>query len=335
MDSAIGIVIAAYNAEATLHRAIDSVLSQSSPNWKLIVIDDGSSDATWNIASKYARADKRISLIRQENSGAAAARNAGMHALGTCWATYLDADDEFAPQFIEKMLNALHSNPGYDYYTSNAVLVNPDGEMGTFRKQTESRQIKLSEMLEKCVMTGAGTLKRVQIFIDDGGFDASLLHAEDYCYWLRTMAQGKKVWAISDKLYYYHIFEGGVNKSSHIYGRVNAFNQIQSLIEDGSLSEDEQLSANLGQERLSQSIVNSFLSFDKERRAEILNDDYIPEDIRQALQKTGRPRFLKLSDRIQFYLNAWLGKQLGSAIWNLIYTPYSMAKTLLLKRSLK
>src|ERR1035438_3715037 len=70
----VSVIIAAYNAASTIAEAIESVLAQTCPNWEAIVVDDGSSDATSEIAHRFAEQDRRISVVRQSNGGESAAR---------------------------------------------------------------------------------------------------------------------------------------------------------------------------------------------------------------------------------------------------------------------
>ena len=84
------VIIPAYNAKDTLARALDSVLAQSWPAFEIIVIDDGSIDATAAVAASYG---EKIRYLRQDNAGVSAARNHGARIASGDWLTFLDADD--------------------------------------------------------------------------------------------------------------------------------------------------------------------------------------------------------------------------------------------------
>lgn len=105
------IIIPAYNAEKYLQAAIDSVISQSDPDWELILVDDGSTDATGRICDNAASSEKRIQVIHTPNRGVSAARNAGIDRSSGDFLAFLDADDTFDADFI-KVLKGVHETTG-------------------------------------------------------------------------------------------------------------------------------------------------------------------------------------------------------------------------------
>ncbi|MCK4960446.1 MAG: glycosyltransferase family 2 protein, partial [Planctomycetes bacterium] len=88
----VSVVIAAYNAEKYIQRAIDSVLAQSLPADEIIVVDDGSTDNTGDAVKHYG---SKVRYIYQENAGPASARNTAIEAATGTWIAFLDADDEW------------------------------------------------------------------------------------------------------------------------------------------------------------------------------------------------------------------------------------------------
>lgn len=106
----VSVVIPAYNAAALIERCIESVVTQSgSFAVELIVVDDGSTDETVPIVQRFAH--ERISLIRQENQGPAAARNAGLEKATGRYVAFLDADDYWRPGFLQKTVAFLDARP--------------------------------------------------------------------------------------------------------------------------------------------------------------------------------------------------------------------------------
>ena len=100
----VTVLMPIYNAERFLHESIDSLLAQTSNQWKLICIDDGSIDSSKNIVEGYCKQDARIKLICQENAGPAVARARAIEIADTEYVSILDSDDAYAPDYIEKML---------------------------------------------------------------------------------------------------------------------------------------------------------------------------------------------------------------------------------------
>ncbi len=103
----ISVIIPVYNVEAYLPRCLDSVLENTYPDLEIICVDDGSTDRCAGILAQYAEKDARIRLIRQENHGVSAARNAGLAAASGEGIAFLDADDWLHPQFFSVMAHWL------------------------------------------------------------------------------------------------------------------------------------------------------------------------------------------------------------------------------------
>ncbi len=93
----VSVIIPAFQAEKTLARALDSVLAICNISLEVVVVDDGSTDDTFAIAQRFAAADLRVNLIRQENGGRSAARNRGFSAARGEWIMFLDSDDYLLP----------------------------------------------------------------------------------------------------------------------------------------------------------------------------------------------------------------------------------------------
>ena len=104
-DILVSIIIPAYNAALFLRFTLESVISQSYDNLEILVIDDGSTDNTVEIASSYAIKDDRITILKQENKGVAAARNRGIECSKGLFIAFVDADDIWHPTAVVKMLN--------------------------------------------------------------------------------------------------------------------------------------------------------------------------------------------------------------------------------------
>jgi glycosyltransferase involved in cell wall biosynthesis len=107
--SLVSVIIPAYNAASCITECLESVLVQTHRDLEVIVVDDGSTDATGDLAN--AVRDPRIQVLRQTNRGAAAARNAGLSRCRGDYVQYLDADDLLSPRKIEKQLAALERSP--------------------------------------------------------------------------------------------------------------------------------------------------------------------------------------------------------------------------------
>lgn len=101
----ISVIMPAYNAEKTIRRAIDSVLAQSYSHFELIIINDGSTDETLSICREIN--DSRIVIITQDNGGLSDARNKGIKVCSGDYVTFIDSDDQYLPDFLQKMVDTI------------------------------------------------------------------------------------------------------------------------------------------------------------------------------------------------------------------------------------
>ena len=110
MNSKVSIIVPIYNTKKYLKRCIDSILSQTYQNLEIILVDDGSTDNSGKIADDYSKKDSRIKVIHQKNSGQSTARNNGIKETSGEFISFVDADDEIAPDFIKSLLSAFNDN---------------------------------------------------------------------------------------------------------------------------------------------------------------------------------------------------------------------------------
>ena len=102
----ISVIVPIYNVACHLHRALDSILSQTYKDWEAILVDDGSTDNSGKIAEEYAQKDNRFKVIHKTNGGLSDARNAGMEYLSGEFLIFLDADDFLHPQLMALCMEA-------------------------------------------------------------------------------------------------------------------------------------------------------------------------------------------------------------------------------------
>lgn len=110
MENKVSIIVPVYNGEKYLRGTIEMIINQTFKEFELILIDDGSNDNSKEICNYYANADKRIRVIRQQNLGAWAARNAGIKSATGKYIMFLDCDDWYEKNLIEVMYNAIESS---------------------------------------------------------------------------------------------------------------------------------------------------------------------------------------------------------------------------------
>lgn len=115
----ISVIIPLYNKEAIIERSVQSVLNQSFANFELIIVNDGSTDNSFEIVKSIQ--DKRIVLINQPNGGPSKARNTGIKAANSDWIVFLDADDELLPEALMLFWEASAKNPTCDIFCGEVL----------------------------------------------------------------------------------------------------------------------------------------------------------------------------------------------------------------------
>ena len=115
MVSRISIIIPVYNCEQYLDACIESVRCQTIEDWELILVDDGSTDASYRIATKYAEADARIKALYAKHKGVSVARNLGLEVAGSEYIMFVDSDDTIEANACELLCTAME---GFDFAVS-------------------------------------------------------------------------------------------------------------------------------------------------------------------------------------------------------------------------
>lgn len=110
LEKLLSVIVPVYNVEAYLCRCVDSILSQSYRELEVILVDDGSKDASGRICDEYARRDSRVRVIHKENGGLSSARNAGLEAAKGDYLTFVDSDDWIEPESYGPMIDLLEEN---------------------------------------------------------------------------------------------------------------------------------------------------------------------------------------------------------------------------------
>lgn len=108
MDLFVSVIVPIYNIEKYLHRCIDSILCQTYSNFELILVDDGSTDSSGNIADEYGVKDSRVTVIHKVNGGSSSARNLAVKTAKGDYISFVDSDDYIEPDFLEKLIEPVN-----------------------------------------------------------------------------------------------------------------------------------------------------------------------------------------------------------------------------------
>jgi len=181
VTATVGVVVTTYNHAHFLGEALASVFSQHPRPDAVVVVDDGSSDDPAAVVRRFPGAQ----LLRQENRGLAAARNAGLRALDAEYVVFLDADDRLEPRALEAAMRCFARVPGCGFVYGGHRYIDRDGQPIGERYEPPG-DVAYERLLRRnfIAMHGAVMYKR-ECLVDVGGFDESLRRCEDYDVYLR------------------------------------------------------------------------------------------------------------------------------------------------------
>jgi len=189
----VAVIIPVYAAEF-LSQAVESVMGQTRPPDEVVLIDDGSPDQA-TIQAVESAWGSRLKVLHQANSGAGAARNAGIAATTADWIAFLDGDDRWLPHFLEQQMKFLETHPDVDLVWGDATIVGDTPAAGrTFMSMCPSDgPVTLESLLaQTCNVLTSTVVVRRELVLGVGGFDVALRRGQDFDLWLRLVSHGAR-----------------------------------------------------------------------------------------------------------------------------------------------
>ncbi|UWX58359.1 glycosyltransferase family 2 protein [Chlorobaculum sp. MV4-Y] len=201
---AISVILPTFDRAPLLAEAIGSVVAQSFTEWELIVVDDGSSDETFEIVNGYLNQHANIRYMKHRNRKAALSRNAGIQAAFGRYATFLDSDDLYLPEHLESRFHLLESMPETSLLSGGFVC---EGDPWVRDRNNPEKLIHVRECIAGATMFG-----RRELFLDIGGFRA-LDYAEDTDLWERASEQHRVLKIDQPESYIYRRSPGSITRT--------------------------------------------------------------------------------------------------------------------------
>ncbi len=191
----VSVVIPFYNRVEYLTEAVESVLEQSYQSFEVIVVDDGSSDETAQIQKDF----PQVKYIYQENKGVSSARNLGIENASYEWIAFLDSDDTFHPQKLQKQLMFHKKNQELLISYTDEVWIRGDKNVTIPKKFQKVGKDPFLENLRYCNIAPSSVMIHRSVFEKIGYFDESFEVCEDYDLWLR-IARVYRIGLLKEKL---------------------------------------------------------------------------------------------------------------------------------------
>ncbi|MDN0196697.1 glycosyltransferase family A protein [Streptomyces sp. S.PNR 29] len=198
-DPAVSVVIPCHDYARYLPEALSSILAQTFRDWEVVIVDDGSTDDTAEVArSLIARhPDRRIRLVQQANAGVSAARNTGIAAATGRYVLPLDADDVIAPTMLEKTVAVLDGDPGIAIASTDVfTFTDDDLPPQPMPLPAYSREL----MLQRLIMFYCSLYRR-EVWQTVGGYDESMRAGEDWDFWVGCVEHGFDAHHIHEPLF--------------------------------------------------------------------------------------------------------------------------------------
>jgi len=177
----VTVCIPTYNRCRLLREALDSVFAQTWTDFEVLVVDDGSTDGTAEMIEGYGRP---VRYLHQENCGDAAARNRLITQTRTPLVAWLDSDDLWLPEKLERQMALLEGRDGRTIVFSPKLNIEPDGRVVTGKRPPPPSGRITAELFENIFIATPGVLMPVDLLREVGGFDQRYKVCSDYRAWL-------------------------------------------------------------------------------------------------------------------------------------------------------
>ncbi len=216
----VSVIMGIYNCESTLEEAIQSLQQQTFKDWKLIMVDDGSTDHTYEMAKKYAEKYNNIFVYKnKKNMGLNYTLNHCLKYADTEYIARMDGDDISLPSRFEKEVNFLDENKEYAIVSSSMIAFDEKGDWGVYRHLLQPQNI---DFLKGSPFCHAPCMIRKEAIKGVKGYsvDKRLLRMEDYHLWIKMYAKGYRGYNIQEPLYKMRDDRNATNRRKYRY-RIN------------------------------------------------------------------------------------------------------------------
>lgn len=213
-ESAVTIVMPAYRAERYIGEAVASVLSQTYQAWELLVVDDASPDGSAAAAEKAAAGDPRVRILRlPENSGVAEARMTGVREAKTEWVAFLDSDDAWTAEKLERQTECAAKTGADLVFTGSGFM--DEQSVRLSRVLHVPRKISYRELLKQNLISCSSVLVKRELMLrypmrQKGSRTPGRMH-EDFASWLQMLRDGAGAYGIDAPLLIYRVSQGSVS----------------------------------------------------------------------------------------------------------------------------
>jgi len=214
-DPTVSVILPVYNREKLVEQAVESILSQTFQDFELLIIDDGSTDGTWEILSSWNN-HPRVRLIRTDHGGPTSALNQGLRRARGKFIARQDSDDISEPERLERQVAFLNTHLDVGVVGTWAVLIDEEGnENGTYDSFVSERQIRSQLFYGENPVLHGSVLFRRTCLEELGGYDKAWPYAQDYELWIRY-SRKYRLANLPERLYRWRSWHGQVSNRNYV-----------------------------------------------------------------------------------------------------------------------
>lgn len=205
---AVSVIMPAYNAEATIAASIESVLNQTHENLELLVVNDCSKDNTAEIVREYAARDGRVRFLENEkNSGVSLTRNLGVREARFDWVAFLDSDDTWTKNKLERQLCVMQEHPECALFFTSTSYVDEEGTRSDYVLHAPEK-VFYKDLLCQNVVSCSSSLVRRSLLLKHPMKDDRMIH-EDLATWLHVLQETPYAVGVDEPLLNYRVSKSG------------------------------------------------------------------------------------------------------------------------------
>ena len=231
-NTKVSVIIPTFNRAELLPRAIKSVLDQKFQDFELIIVDDGSSDNTAEVVKDLQKKDERISFFSQDNQGSAGARNFGIKNSKGEFIAFLDSDDEWLPQKLERQIEYLHRNREIKLVGCGSYDINSKTyEKRKFIPKTKTDSFKNGLIVFE-IHSASSVILRKDVLKKMELFDKKLRISEDRDLWLRILENGDEIGFVKEPLFNYYIHDSNIGSRDNYLKKIDCFKYLAEKHQD-------------------------------------------------------------------------------------------------------
>lgn len=217
-NNKFSIIIPTFNSSKYIKNTLESVINQTYKNYEIIIVDDGSNDNTKNVIYEFFKSVNNIKyrLIEQKNSGAGSARNNGINNAKFDWIAFLDSDDLWEFDKLNRINDYINQNKNCNFFCHNESFIKLNGtkSINDYSKKFNNKKSISTQLFKNNFFSTSAVVVSKKILINYSGFDNTFKSAQDYELWLR-MSPSLNVMFVKEVLGTYIMRDGNISTTNY------------------------------------------------------------------------------------------------------------------------